>query len=734
MTSRRLFVLAICAGSFLLFLVQPMIARMALPRLGGAPAVWNSAMLVYQALLLAGYGYAHWIGRWPPRRQAIIHLLLFASAALTLPIGLLAGDPSVADPALWALWLLGGSIGPLFFVIAAQAPLLQRWFALSGGQDPYPLYAASNLGSFAGLLAYPLLVEPFMPLRAQSLLWSSGYVLLFLIVLACTLRLPRDGPQSAVGEGTPPPTLRVMAKWVVLAAVPSGLMLSTSLHLTTDIVAMPLLWVMPLGLYLLSFSVAFSDRRSLADAIGSVAPLLVLIGASVTFIDATNFPLIVSIATLLVLFVLSVALHGRLHALRPPVEHLTRYYFAMSVGGMLGGVFGALIAPLLFDWTYEHPLLLIATTLLLRGEPLFSWSGWLWETTARRRWTTVGVIVGGLLLSSLGAGMLLPAAARDGAKVICFMAIIAMGVAAIGQRVAFAAAVASLMLCLGGWSKLSLSATPGAMTRSYFGIYMVRDMGPDRRVLVHGTTIHGIQNKQAGHETDPTSYYAPKSGVGLAMEAAPILFGPNARIGVVGLGTGTLACYARPGQLWRFYEIDPAMVAIARDPSAFTFLSRCMPDPDVVVGDARIMLAEGKPRQFDVLAIDAFSSDSIPMHLLTREAIALYGRVLSPRGLLLIHVSNRFLDLEPLLDAAAKTGGWSVRVRHYRPGEQDAGRHYSASNWVAMARDDAQLRRLEKLSADAPWQRPEHDPGLHPWTDDYGSILPLLKIWRNAQP
>ncbi len=721
--ARVRFVAAICAGSFLLFLVQPMVARMALPRLGGAPSVWNSAMLVYQALLLAGYGYAHAIGRLAPRTQATLHAALFLLAALALPIGLIgATPPEGISPALWVLWLIGGSIGPLFFVVAAQAPLLQRWFALTSSRDPYPLYAASNLGSFLGLITYPLLIEPFMPLHAQSLLWSAGYALLFFLVAWCAIALPGSGvTPAAVEKGERLSTGR-MLHWLILSAVPSGLLLSTTLHLTTDIVAMPLLWVLPLGLYLLSFSVAFSANRRWTELLSTLAPLFLLIGAATAFIDATAFPLIVAIMILSVLFTVAVALHGQLYDLRPEPGRLTLFYLIMSAGGMLGGLFCALVAPLVFDWTYEHPLLLIGAALLLVRSPLFGWSEELFEGR-RGVVLTLLLAITGLLLSLLGEGLLVPTLKSGGLKGACFLVLVALCVVTVGRRLPFAIALCCLMLCLGGWLRLQMTTTPGALMRSYFGIYMVRERDDGFRLLVHGTTIHGMQNLKPGHETEPTSYYAPQSGVGLALAAAPA----DARIGVVGLGTGTLACYARPGQTWRFYEIDPVMVGIARDPGAFTFLSRCLPQADIVVGDARLTLAKERPGSMDVLVIDAFSSDAIPMHLLTREAIASYARLLSPRGVLMIHISNRFLDLKPVLAAAAREEGLTARLRHYKPTPQDAKDHaHGASVWVALARDPAQLTRIA-AGRPGDWQAIPPRPGFRAWTDDHGSILPLLK-------
>ena len=728
--TRPRFVLTICAGSFLLFLVQPMIARMALPRLGGAPSVWNSAMLVYQALLLAGYAYAHLLGRLPARRQAMIHLGLFLFSAIFLPIGLAGWQPPPnIEPAFWVLWLLGASIGPLFFVVAAQAPLLQRWFAIADGGDPYPLYAASNLGSFAGLIAYPLLVEPLLTLRVQSILWSLSYGALFFLVYASARRLPPDGAATVKAEyASPPPGLRRMLHWTALAAVPSGLMLATSLYLTTDIVAMPLLWVLPLGLYLLSFSIAFASGRGAARLCTLIAPILLLIGACIAFTGGVYFPVFVALGILAVLFVTATALHAHLYDLRPDPVHLTRFYLVMSVGGMIGGLFCALIAPLIFDWTYEYPILLVAALLLLPPrEPFLRLPRLLWEDPRRRAWLGALMLIAGLLLSVIGGGVLVPEWKSPMLKTISFLAIIAMGVMALGHRLLTAGMLLYLMLCLSGWDKLSQSVS-GLLTRSYFGVYGVADRNMSERILFHGTTLHGIQDRRPGRERDPTSYYAPKSGVGLALRHAPDLFGGRARVDVVGLGAGTLACYIRPGQTWRFYEIDPAMAAIARDPADFTFLSRCQPHADIVIGDARMTLARQPAGGADLLVIDAFSSDAIPMHLLTREALDIYARRLAPDGLLLIHISNRYLDLRPVLAAGARAGGWQALLRNYMPNKQDDGRHYTASVWVALSRDRAQLGRLTALTGAEEWKALPVRSGFTAWTDDHASILPILKI------
>ena len=719
---------AILAGSFLLFLVQPMVARMAMPRLGGAPAVWNSAMLVYQALLLGGYAYAHALGRVSVRTQAQVHIALLAVAALWLPIGLMAMDlPADAQPALWVPWLLGMSIGPLFFAISAQAPLLQRWFsAAHPGRDPYALYAASNLGSFGGLIAYPLLVEPNLALNAQSVLWTAGYALVAGLVVICALALPRGGPARAVTSPVShPPRWRVVGHWILLAFVPSGMMLATTTYITTDIVAMPLLWVIPLGLYLLSFSIAFAANRTLADAVTRFAPLQILLFGGVMVGGLQGLPYVNAGIALALLFTISVSLHTAMYRMRPEADRLTGFYLAMSLGGALGGVFAALIAPVLFDWTWEFPLLVLAAGLVAPQELVIAPLAGLWRGDAQRQ----RIIVLGIALI---IGVLIVVTTRDVAafqagqgRGAAFAVVVTLGLVVIGRRVPFAIVLGGALVIFGGFQAAMISWQGDARTRSYFGIYTVG--GTDHvRQLSHGTTVHGTQLiGSIARERTPTAYYVTGSGVGRAMQAVPEFYGPRARVGVVGLGAGTLACYAKPGQNWRIYEIDPVMVRIARDTGQFSFLSRCLPDPAMVIGDARLNLVAQTENSLDLLALDAFSSDSVPMHLITREAFASYDRVLAPNGLLLVHISNRFLDLEPVVAAAAPGGGWHSAKLVYRP-SPTAPEGETVSVWVALSRDKAVMDRLRARGGD--WLALHTRAGFTPWTDDYSTILPLLKI------
>lgn len=726
MTRRTLFTLTIFVGSFLLFLIQPLVARLALPRLGGAPAVWNTAMLFYQAVLLLGYLYAHALARLPARTQAIAHLALLAGAALMLPIGLAdLTPPTTSNPAPWLLGLLAASIGPLFFAVAAQAPLMQAWYAAGDDRDPYFLYAASNAGSLLALLAYPFVVEPNVTLGAQSWLWSGGYLALIALVGLCAWR---TGPAIAVAAppaARAPIAWRQRGRWILLAFVPSGLLLSTTTHLTTDVMAMPLLWVAPLALYLVTFIIAFSSAGQIfADQALKVAPALLLVLGSFVFITVGSLALIIAAAGLVLLFYVGLALHAELARSRPPVANLTEFYLWVSVGGMLGGLFCGLLAPLLFDWTYEHPILLVLAAVLLPAKPLLKRIGRLWQRRPTR-WLLR------YLLPLLSLGVSLWVAERialgPDTRFAAFIAVAGMALAAvvaIGHRKAFAVHFAAIMLALGGWHALDVSTIPHARERSFFGIYTLEgSRSRMTRQLLHGTTLHGVQSTVEGYKSEPITYYARDSGVGRALSIA----GPNASIGFVGLGTGTLACYAEPGQRWTAFEIDPAIVRIARDPRLFSYVDRCKPDLRIDLGDARLRL-DGYRQAFDLLAVDAFSSDAIPLHLMTAEAFETYGRALKPGGLLLVHISNRHLDLEPVVAAIARRQGWTAALRDYDPpDEQPRGLMYTRSQWIMLSKDPAAVQRVRDLSREADWRALRPRPGFEAWTDDYASALPLLK-------
>ena len=734
--SRALFLITILTGSFLLFLVQPMIARMALPRLGGAPAVWNSAMLVYQALLLAGYAYAHRLTQTSPRRQAIIHIILFAVAILWLPIGLAnLQPPADGSPIFWVPWLLIASIGPLFFVVAAQAPLMQRWYSMSGNQgEPYALYAASNIGSFGGLIAYPILVEPFTTLQSQKWIWSGIYLALMALVGICAIQIWRTAganttPTEAAANEAPIGWRRRLY-WIILAAVPSGLMLSTTSHLTTDLMAMPLIWVIPLGIYLLSFSVAFADNQKPAYWISRFAPIVLIVSAAFVFVVWGKAAIGGLTASLSLLFIVAVALHNEMYRTRPAPAQLTSFYLMMSVGGVLGGFFCAIVAPLLFDWTWEHPILILMAAALLPAIPLLRLN------ENDKRLPLIMVVIGMIALALGLFGGISEPVESSFTKILLAATIMTLGIAVAGFRIPFLLAVAGLLTINGGWYSVQQSLD-GVRMRSYFGTYTVNASESGRvRWLNHGTTMHGMQ--LLDDPTRPISYYPDTSGVGIAMLNAPRLYGPEASIGVVGLGTGTLACYRRPGQYWQFFEIDPLVIEIARERKIFSFLEKCAPDVPITLGDARLTLAAVPEGKFDILALDAFSSDSIPLHLLTKEAFATYRKALKPDGILLVHISNRYIDLNPVVAAEAKANGWSAALRHDSPTEQLINRGNRASQWIALSRDPAKLAELtgkvDKVKSryynSEQWLQLDAPGKTSPWTDDYASVLPHLSLWK----
>ncbi len=726
---RTLFVATILTGSFLLFLVQPMVARMALPQLGGAPNVWNSAMLVYQALLLAGYAYAHRLSRLPVRRQAAIHIGLLLVAALTLPITIASlPPPRPGSEAWWVPLLFFASIGPVFFLVSAQAPLMQRWFASHpDAGEPWALYAASNLGSFAGLIAYPLLAEPFLRVQEQSLAWSAGYALLIvLIVLAARARWQAAAPLQLVAGPAPAQAVgaRRILLWIALAAVPSGLLLSTTTHLTTDIVAMPLLWVIPLAVYLLSFVAAFSERRGFANMTTRAAPWLVLLAGGLAMSSRSTGTLTPALGSVVLLFAVAVALHARMYALRPQASQLTLFYLAMSAGGALGGLFTALIAPLVFDWVWEHPMLVLAAAMLMPLPVLYDWRRLPGLDPAMAR-------IGAAILMSLG--LLLAArlfivtmSGEPGMeRLLLTLGMAVIGLLVMPWRWLFVSLLFVLMLAQGGLDTLS-TTVQGLRSRSYFGIYTVRDVPASRlRTLAHGTTLHGQQSTNPAYAREPTSYYGRGSGAAIALGQAQALYGQNARIGIVGLGAGTLACYKRPGESWRFFEIDPAVLRFSRN-RTFSFLADCAPDAKVSIGDARIGLANMRPASLDMLAVDAFSSDAIPLHLLTDEAFGVYFQALAPRGLLVVHISNRFIELEPVLAALAKKRGLAAAKRDDNPQDRIT---LTASSWVALSRDPAILAALAKAQPGAKWGA-LMPPAQRVWTDDHASILPFIR-WEN---
>lgn len=713
----------------LMFLVEPMVARMVLPRLGGSPAVWSTCLVFFQAVLLLGYAYSHILTQLLSRPgQILVHAgLVLPFAALALPLDLGAGAPSPdAAPALWLLTRLALSVGPPVFVISATAPLLQRWFAdtdHAAASDPYFLYAASNAGSILALLAYPLLVEPALPLERQAVLWSWGYGALALGIGVCAVAMTyRGSPVTATRQVVSRSSMGQRMVWIGLAFVPSSLLLGVTAHITADVGSAPLLWVVPLILYLLSFILVFARRPPLRHA--SMVRLLPLVMIPLVLTAAPGLPLVLPLEVLLALhltnfLVVCMVCHGELARRRPPVANLTEFYLFLSIGGVLGGAFNALLAPLIFPGVWEYPLALVAACLAKPETDGDANGGGTW---ARALDVAAALALSGVLLLTR---RFLPGAGDSGRIPILMMvagyvmpAIILLNFSP--RRWRFALGVAACLLVAAAAGSSDVIATE----RSFFGVYRVSviDHGTAHQ-LTNGITLHGAESLLPGEADIPMSYYSREGPFGRFFAA--MAQGSIRRVGVIGLGAGTLACYARPGEDWTFYEIDPLAERIARDPRFFRYLADCGNQPRVVLGDARLTIASAPDSTYDVLVVDAFSSDSIPMHLLTREAVALYLRKLAPGGSLLFHISSRTLDLRPVIGALAADAGVDARMLLYDSPPGPASWRRSSAWVVALSARGGDLNRLD--AADG-WVAVPSGGERSLWTDQRSDILRAIRF------
>jgi SAM-dependent methyltransferase len=803
-----LFAIALFVSAFLLFWVQPLVGKMVLPLLGGTPAVWNTCMLFFQMMLLAGYAYTLALTRWlSARAQVLVHGALLFVAALSLPVAVkemsAAGLPDGGSPAFWLLRTLLLTTAPPFFVLSASAPLLQKWFSqtrASSASDPYFLYAASNAGSLFALLSFPLLLEPNLTLGRQSRAWALAYGVLAILVAACAaLALRARAPSTMSGEAPMISaeerrageeskgltvevgmrlTIRRRLRWLLLAFVPSSLVLGVTTYITTDLVAVPLLWVIPLSLYLLSFVLVFARRRLLsqglvARALPGSAVMLVLVYLS----GAAQPAWFLILFHLLFLFVASLVCHGQLADERPHASQLAEFYLCLAAGGALGGLFNALVAPLVFNTVVEYPLVILLASYLRpafrreRGRLLglrlgarkpedargvgasrrigdkIERAGEVFEDESdavgdESRANAYDVLLP-LFIGTLTAALLLATRRLEFHERVA----IALGIPLFLLNYFFAPRPLRFVVGLGAVMLAStlFSDTSGQTllaSRNFFGAHRVVAEAMDTiHVLRHGSTLHGKQYTDPAKACEPLSYYhrdGPLGSVFAALDAKwsaadmkPVIDAKSeakpaaARsVAVVGLGAGTTAAYARAGESWTFYEIDPAVVEIARRPELFKYLSACSAAPaNIVLGDARLRLREAPDGAYDLIALDAFSSDAVPAHLLTREALALYLSKLAPGGVIAFHVSNRTLELERVVGGISADAGLPARIfadKRYNP---ETG--LDPSTWVAVARDG---RDLGALANDPRWQTLDASTHrLELWRDDFSNIISVFK-------
>lgn len=722
-----IFAATLFVSALLLFAVQPMFTKMVLPKLGGAPAIWSVAMVFFQAALLLGYAYAHWLTKlFAPRQSALIHLGLLGLAALSLPLGIAGnfGTPPSQNIEIWLLSLFAVSIGLPFTALAASAPLLQRWFAESGHEragNPYVLYAASNLGSFAALLAYPTLIEPLLTLRAQTAAWAAGFALLAILIALAAL-VVATGVTAAKREArisARAPSLASWLSWIGLAAIPAGLVVAVTAHISTDVAAAPFLWVVPLALYLLTFVAVFRDRPWIAHTTVIRLVPYVIAPLAISMLGGDRAYWLVAISLHLIgFFVLTLLCHGELYRHRPEAGRLTDFYLATSIGGVVGGVFTGLIAPGVFSTTTEYPVLVAVAVLAMPA----AFSKGLRSAAASMAMQLLVAIA--LVVVHFATSLRVPAD-----WMIAFQAVLISIAALILFSKENPARMFGLVVLAFVFSGLW---QPGQMsletTRSFFGVHKIADSADGKhRLLFHGTTIHGadrIKNADGSPVTgraEPLAYYYRGGPISETIIATRAARGKLSDVAAVGLGTGSLACYREPDENWTFFEIDPEVVRLARDPQRFRFISSCAPDMPIVLGDARLTLS-GSKAQYDLILLDAFSSDAIPAHLLTREAVSGYLTQLKPGGVIVMHISNRHLDLAQIVAAVGESEGLVTLVKTDTSANNFSEDYKSNATVAVLARN---WRDIEMLARSPGWAKVVSD-GVRPWTDDYSDLISAL--------
>lgn len=715
----------------LMFVLQPLFGKILLPLLGGSPAVWNTCMVFYQMILFLGYLYAHSISvKFSLYRQLQIHSVVLLFSLIALPIALPEGaiPPTDSDPTLWLVWTLLIAIGLPFFIVSTTSPLLQKWFSDMGHQtskDPYYLYAASNAGSMLALLSYPFLLEPNIGLLAQKNYWSIAYTLLCLLIIGCAITLWRIQKNQLIDKApviddTEELSIGTRLHWLALAFVPSSLLLGLTNFISTDIASVPLLWIIPLTLYLLTFILVFSKwADKIHPYMVSLQPIVLLPFIAYAFVDPAALPYWLNLILHLVAFFLAVMVcHGELAKNRPHTKHLTLFYLTLSFAGMLGGMFNTFIAPFIFNAVYEYPIMIIAALLLRPGH--------------NSQKLTLQIRLP-FLLFCLGLSVYL--LTENLSHSLIYSATNAL-ILLTGLSYATRSYPVNLALLIGVIIFFTLGirvliSNTLYQERSFFGVSSVRENvmlddnnRPEKyHELFHGTTQHGAQRLAKHLQTTPLTYYSRPGPMGQLFK----VFDKSSQdwdIGVVGLGAGALLCYAKKQQHWTVYEIDPLVIEIAKNPKYFSYLKQCSPYSTFKVGDARRSLATEKDQKFDLLIMDAFSSDSVPIHLLTQEAIKLYFTKLKANGILAFHITNRHLALKKVISNHLSQLKLAGLIQEFKPQKQMF--LVSATDWVVMAKKAETLSPLRQ-SRLGNWQKLPLYFDIKPWTDDFSNIIGIWK-------
>ncbi len=735
------FTFTIFLSAFLLFASQPLIGKTLLPLLGGGPSVWNTAMLFFQILLLAGYAYAHLLARLKNiRHQVFIHAAFLIIALITLPLGLPQdADPTGATPILWQLKIMSVMIAVPFFVLSSTAPLLQNWFAHTAHQksnNPYFLYVASNVGSFLALLSYPFLVEPLLTLKLQMTTWSYAYVILAALLLACGL-IPNfiNKISNQMNRNAEPSTQwKLRATWIFLAFLPSSLMLGFTTYVTTDVTTVPLFWIIPLSLYLLTFIIAFSNKPFLTLSTTRILQgIIALFLLWLMIAGGTMTKWIVVFVHTLFFFFTALLCHQELAALKPKASKLTEFFLMVSIGGALGGIFNSLLAPLLFPLPYEYSLIIL---LSLSARYIASENGcfqrdvtllknltWRIKNTSASIWPILGIFL-------LSACALLPH--TKGIDVFFAAGIVFILFRYIEYRTIFAVLFTCVILMNPPipWNHLTQSLV---VERNYYGVVRVNDV-EDLRIMTHGVTNHGGQARDPALRFTPYGYYSNTSGLAHVFATSHLRQKTQQNIGILGLGTGSMACFFNaPKRHFDYFEIDPAVIRVASDPNYFTYLSDCNIDYTMHTGDGRLLINRQPNQYYDVIVMDAFTSDNIPAHLITKDAVKIYREKLKPDGVLVFHISNRFFVLQYELAAIAHAFGKKALYRLDEGINPHNKLHTTMvvnypNKYVVLTDNDTIAQELLQKG----WMELE-DPGFQPWRDDYANILratPLATWWK----
>lgn len=762
------YTLTLILSAFLLFGVQPLFSKMILPRLGGSASVWNTAMVFFQAVLLCGYLYAHLISKYLPLKlQVILHLVLFGVFSTVLPLSIPDSwtAPEAGDHiALWQLSLMTVAVGGPFFILSGCAPLLQRWFARTDHPDahnPYFLYAASNFGSMTALLTYPLITEPLLTVPQQSLSWSYGYGILAVMIALCALvsakkkiSEPESGQSSEENTSDALTASRITTKqrlgWLLLAFVPSSLMLGVTSFITTDIASAPLLWVVPLALYVGTFIFAFARKQYLTlDQIALLQGIGFIIIIALLMLHPQAFKLQLIIAHLVVFFLTALLFHTKLVQTSPPAEHLTEFYVFMSLGGVLGGMFNALLAPVIFIYPIEY-ILILAGSCLLRfydkdKSPLPS------QTTDTENNITAGdskprsknttrlmiclIMMGACVWLSLSPLKETEMRGTFTLLIIFTALVVTYNLAFLLKvRKQFALIVLIAFIAFPTF-RIRYFYHAEHISRNYFGVSIVtKDVRTNAKMYFHGTTVHGIQSLDPIYAHTPLAYYyvAGNEAFYILNNKLEKAEKPEIQdVAVVGLGAGTLACFDHPLRHFDLYEIDQDVIDIASTPELFTYLSDCKSEYEIFIGDGRLEIEKQDNKKYDLIYLDVFSSDNIPVHIVTKEAFAIYLSKLKDDGAIIINISNRYLDLVPVLHANAKALDTHIRIRRHPPGFVKGSEKikYYPSVHAILTKSSEFIGEVDALNS---WNAPKPNNITRAWTDDYANIISsIVKMQKN---